>query len=171
KFQILNDGDSLASEVDDYCVVCRALSDGFLYIFQIDSSGKSEWLFPRNDLSKYSAGSNPLVMGQTIQVPSAEKDGFLYLDRNPGVEHVYAVFSVTRWTELEAELAKTSASSAATPISIKEPIGLGVRGVGGIRVDANATNSNNISPIQIVSNGGTIALSGVKPPVEASDQY
>jgi hypothetical protein len=168
KFNALKDGESLASEVDDYCVVGRALSGGYLYVFQVDSSGKAEWLFPRNDRSKYSSGSNPLVATQTFQIPAAESAGFLYLDRTPGIEHLYAVFSATRWPELEAELAKSSDEKPRKAVG--EPIGLGTRGVGGVRVE-DKTGSEATSLIEMVHGSETLALPILNAPLEASGHF
>ncbi|MBI4327137.1 MAG: hypothetical protein HY674_18025, partial [Chloroflexi bacterium] len=60
-FNPLPDGDTLASEVDDYLVVVRPMSAGYLYLFQVDSSGKKEWLFPQNSSSPFSSGTNPVA--------------------------------------------------------------------------------------------------------------
>ena len=106
EFTRLKDGDTLTSRVDGYRVVAKALAPGYLYLFQVDAAGKIDWLFPRSATSPLSHGSNPLVSGQSIQVPSAESGSTLYLDTTVGVEHVYAVFSATRWPRLEGALAR-----------------------------------------------------------------
>ena len=140
EFTRLKDGDTLTSRVDDYRVVAKAPSPGYLYLFQVDAAGKIDWLFPRNATSPLSHGSNPLVWGQSIQMPSAESGSALYLDTIVGVEHVYAVFSATRWARLEGALARPlPAGEELPPLEetsrgvVESPNALGLRGVGGVR--------------------------------------
>jgi hypothetical protein len=130
-FVPLNDGEPVASEKDDYQIIAQAFSGGYLYVFQVDSSGKKEWLFPANETSAVSSGSNPVQAGQTIQIPSAESKRALYLDTTTGYEHVYAVLSAARWPELEHALAQPGPTAAAT---VLEPNALRLRGVAGDRV-------------------------------------
>ncbi|MBM3887781.1 MAG: DUF4384 domain-containing protein, partial [Verrucomicrobia bacterium] len=161
-FTPLKDGDALASESDDYLVRAEALAPGHLYVFQVDSTGNKVWLYPRNETSSFSSGTNPLTAGQKVQVPSAEQGRALFLDRNTGVEHVYAVFAAARWPELETALAhKTGPTVAQTPTgkgqeargkgeafalssspfplspsrlpSVSAPFSLRTRGIGGLR--------------------------------------
>jgi hypothetical protein len=143
-FARLEDGDALASQQDDYFLVIRPLSSGFLYIFQLDSVGKKVWLFPRNETSDYSSGANPVVPGKVLQVPSASTNRVLFLDTTVGVEHIYSVFSATPWPEFQQALEHPDASSPSPPnekppaillqtAAIRSPIGLATRGVGGAR--------------------------------------
>ena len=106
-FSRLRDGDTLAAEADYYRLVAHALSKGYLYVFQLDAVGKTQWLFPQNDGCKFSSGTNPVKPDQALQMPSADKAPFT-LDRTVGSEHVYAIFSANRWPELEASLSKPS---------------------------------------------------------------
>jgi hypothetical protein len=140
EFTHLKDGDTLTSLVDDYRVVAKALTPGYLYLFQVDATGKIDWLFPRNAASPLSQGSKPLVAGQSIQVPAAESGKTLYLDTTVGVEHVYAVFSASRWPRLEEALARSRPAVEEPPpreeVSrgmVESPNALGLRGVGGAR--------------------------------------
>ena len=144
-FVALNDGEQLASDVDQYVLAARALSPGHLYVFQVDSSGRVDWLFPRNDASAYSAGSNPLAGGQSVRVPEDHSGLALTLDRTEGVEHVYFVFTAEPWPELERALADRPLTLAlrgggerAGAASVAEPNRLGLRGVGGTAVAADA---------------------------------
>jgi len=75
-FSKLEDGDTLASKVDDYVLVARALSQGYLYILQVDASGKTQWLFPGNDSFQSSSGSNPVKPDEVLQVPSVQTQAF-----------------------------------------------------------------------------------------------
>ncbi|MBI4659149.1 MAG: DUF4384 domain-containing protein [Verrucomicrobia bacterium] len=109
-FHWLADGDTLRSEVDDYLIVCQPLTPGYLYVFQVDSSGHTDWLFPQNPWSNYSSGSNPVVPSPIVQIPATDHSEVFYLDRTTGVEHVYAVFSALPWPDLEAALRKAARS-------------------------------------------------------------
>ncbi len=104
KLTALNNGDALTSMVDDYLLVARTLSPGYLYVFQLDSHGNKYWLYPTNPHFALSVGSNPLKAGTVVQVPGNAQA--LYLDENTGVEHVYVVYSAVAWPELEAALAE-----------------------------------------------------------------
>jgi|GEM_PF-3370431 len=136
-FSPLKDGDPVASGADDYIVALHALTDGYLYVFQIDSTGNLAWLYPSNPASKFSSGSNPVSKGQLVQIPARERGRALFLDNNLGVEHIYAVFSAARWLEFELALGQAPAIADATrpkdPITL--PFGLATRGVGGIRAE------------------------------------
>jgi serine/threonine protein kinase len=136
----LQDDDELASEVDTYRIRALPLTPGHLYVFQVDSSGKLDWLFPKNPASALSVGTNPVPSGQPIRIPAAETNG-LFLDHTTGIEHIYLVFSATRWPELEAELAKPAALAAAAQ-TVQTPNGLLTRGVGGERRKADTAALN-----------------------------
>ncbi len=152
-FRPLRDGDALASEVDDYLFVTRSSAPGYLYVFQVDSTGKTDWLFPKNPSSTASSGSNPVNPGEALQVPSTDKQCF-YLDKTAGVEHVYAIFSQTRWPELEGALSKARPSDPTVQLAsatrhVEQPFGLGTRGVAGTRPALVAFNAGqNLDRIQ-----------------------
>jgi hypothetical protein len=154
EFTSLSDGEALTSRLDDYRISAEALSPGYLYLFQVDTMGKVDWLFPRNANSPASSGSNPIEAGQLIRVPAPDSGASLYLDKTVGIEHVYAAFSVTRWPRLEQALARalpvaeeTPHVAVATRGIIDEPNALGLRGVGGVRKDAPAGGGSNPPPI------------------------
>ena len=139
--------------MDDYRVVAKALSPGYLYLFQVDAAGKIDWLFPRN-ANPYSDGSNPLVWGQSIQVPPTESGPALYLDTTVGVEHIYAVFSATRWPWLEEALARPLPAGEELPPRedtsrgvVESPNAIGLRGVGGIRPPTSPGGELGSSPV------------------------
>ena len=139
-FSPLKDGDALASEVDDYQIVAHPLTNGYLYIYQEDTSGKIDWLFPEKQSSKYSSGSNPVTPGQTF-------NRVFFLDRNEGIEHIYVTFSATPWTALEDAITMQTASfvqhqGARLTARVQKPNGLKMRGVGGIRDDTIPVNVN-----------------------------
>jgi hypothetical protein len=144
-FHLLSDGAALASHDDRYLFIVRPETEGFLYVFQIDTQGTVTWFWPENATWKLSVGHNPVTAGKGLQIPPAERHTALYLDANLGVEHLIAVFSAVRWPELETALEQ---AARATPAKGMVPdhllITRGVeeetRGVGGeesIEVDGN----------------------------------
>jgi hypothetical protein len=112
-FGPLADGDPLCSEKDDYQLVVHPKAPGFLYLFQIDSMGAVTWLFPRNPTWKRSQGLNPVRTADVVRVPASEERA-LFLDATLGVEHVYAVFSATAWTELADALGRAASATSAS---------------------------------------------------------
>jgi len=146
-FEPLQDGAELASSRDEYVIGAKPCTTGYLYVFQVDTTGHVDWLFPRNDACQYSSGTNPVHPGRAIRLP-ASNGRALTLDRTTGVEHVYFVFSAVRWPELESTLLHPVGSGAAgssatvavrgtretqqvATAHIHSANGLGLRGVGG----------------------------------------
>jgi hypothetical protein len=173
-FGLLADGDALASEADDYLIVARPLTAGYLYVFQVDSSGKIEWLFPVNENSKFSSGTNPVTAGKALQIPAAGTDRVLFLDKTRGIEHVYAVFSAARWPELETALANPTPLSSRTPsdtlaLTIQEPNGLRTRGVGGTRIDTTAADA--AEELALMLGGKTYPLPFSNQVLESSSTF
>jgi len=171
QFHRMSDGESLASQVDDYVLVVRPLSDGYLYIFQVDANGQQQWLFPQNPTSSFSSGSNPVAAAQTIQLPAKETGRVFYLDTNTGIEHIYAVFSASRWPELEAALAEPSpapmlSQTTRLAMRVEQPNQLGTRGVGGTRIDPQASTALDHS-----QNGKTYHLTLSQQVLQASAPF
>ena len=123
----LRDGESLSSK-SNYRIVFQPDKKAYFYVFQIDSTGKLDWIFPKNGASQYSAGKNPVPAGAWTQIPGGEEA--LHLDENLGIEHIYIVATPNRWDALEKAL---SDGSKATAVPVNTPIGLRTRGVGGAR--------------------------------------
>lgn len=101
----VHNGQELSSD-DRYFITMRSRQVSYLYIFQIDSTGKLDWLFPANSFSKDSSGQNPVPAGAITKVPPADRA--FYLDENLGVEHLYLVATPGPWAELEAALSQAS---------------------------------------------------------------
>src|SRR5262249_11300320 len=118
--------DRLASDEDLYRLVIRPETAGYLYVFQLDSHGRLVWMFPRNPTWEYSSGANPILASGQTQIPPQEKDA-LPLDDNVGLEHIFVVFSVTRWPQLEDAL-KQAAEERSDQDRVPEPFD-GTRGV------------------------------------------
>ena len=180
-FAPLEDGAMLASEIDDYLILAQGLSPGYLYVFQVDSAGQKSWLFPRNESCAYSSGSNPVAAGQTIQVPSPESHHALYLDARTGIEHVYAVFSATRWPGLEAALARGQRVSAGPPgtdvggeeraPTVQTPNDLRLRGVGGVVPIERTTGDPATLSIRLGGTGETQKVAVHGKALEASGSF
>jgi hypothetical protein len=142
-FAPLKNGDSLASEKDDYFIAVRPLTRGFVYVFQVDSAGRKDWLFPKNETSEYSSGVNPVEPGAVLQIPDAPSNRVLFLDRTTGREQIYTALSAERWLELEEALARQAPAAPKSEPNhpdtsllaggIRSPNDLLVRGVGGER--------------------------------------
>ena len=177
-FSRLKDGDTLASRKDDYFVALRPLSAGFLYVFQVDSTGKKEWLFPENETCSYSSGCNPVRPDEILQVPSAESDRVLFLDDTAGVEHIYTVFSATGWPDLEDALSGPVESPAPPPatgpgarlpvMTVRSPNGLLGRGVGGARVQTSTGQIAKSFLVQRTDRDQTCSLPISTQPLQAS---
>ncbi len=89
------DGSSILKSDDAYRVFLRPARRKYVYIFQEDSRGKNQWLFPRKDLEY----SNPLEPGEYF-LPSRSK--VFVLDDNVGTESIYLVVTDEPAAELEA---------------------------------------------------------------------
>jgi hypothetical protein len=120
-FHVLVDGAELTSGTDEYIVVARPYSEGYLYIFQVDSHGKTTWLFPGRD-SEHSWGVNPVNAGEIVQVPPPEARSALFLDEQVGIEQVFALFTPARWNELERLLKEHSTVGSSSPELAGAPV-------------------------------------------------
>jgi serine/threonine protein kinase len=138
QFVSLENDQTLTSGSDEYALAARPATGGFLYVFQIDSSGRAEWLFPRNPASEHSSGSNPVSAGQRVRIPP-EPAKVMVLDDVIGIEHVYFVMSAARWPALEAVLGRPSQQPIhvvtrgpgfeQNPSRVLQPNDLGLRGI------------------------------------------
>lgn len=87
----------LTGEVDSAYAIGRALKEAYLYCFVVSPAGEIKFLFPeRRD-------QNPLKDQNRIETIPAGNADLLRLigPPAPGIYHLYAVFSQTRWRELE----------------------------------------------------------------------
>jgi hypothetical protein len=170
---VLKDGETLVSGVDDYLTVLRAGSPGYLYIFQVDATGKTQWLFPQNNSSPLSSGSNPVQRGQTLRLPAAGQGGF-YLDATTGIEHLYVVFCAMRWSELEAALARPAtvpAPSVASAGVVQEPNNLLSRGIAGIHGGAVVMEVTDALGPEGVYGGSTNKLQVAGQALDAAGRF
>lgn len=137
RWRPLENGSRLSS-ADRYRIILRAPEQTYFYVFQIDTRGQVDWAFPKNSASEHSTGSNPVSPNTTVKVPEGETTMF-FLDESTGMEHVYIVATRQRWKALETKLTdligKRGMNGAGTP-GIETPMGLKLRGIGGIASDA-----------------------------------
>lgn len=168
EFDRLPDGAELASEVDDYFILVRPLTNGYLYVFQLDAEGHVQWLFPANDTSPYSSGSNPVQAEFTVTVPDGP-NRVLYLDSSEGTESIYVVLSATSWQELEGAL-KYVAERQNESSAPRQELLSSSRGVGGIR-RAPDTKAPRTSMILAQLNGKPYQLPVPIDLVQASGHF
>jgi len=100
------------TDEDSYRIRFRTREDGWVYVFQVDSSGSLSQLFPNRD---YGTAENPSSAGREYWVPSETMS--LRLDKVVGEETVYVIFSRerrNRWEEAarEAETAPETGRAA-----------------------------------------------------------
>lgn len=140
-FQILRNGDKISSD-DNYFFIFQTSEKAFIYIFQIDSRGKLDWIFPKNSTLSLSEGNNPIEPGIWHKIPEGDKDYFL--DENLGIEHFYIVSTKSRWQELEKLITEASQSYVANnPITAQ--FSLKTRGFAGKRkIKSNLPANINI---------------------------
>src|SRR5262249_23325999 len=108
----LAEGASLSS-ADLYRLPVRPAQAGPLYVFQVDTFGKLNVLFPKLPGSRFSTGENPVRATHLVNVPQSGK---LRVDANLGVEHLFVVFSPVRWPNLEDLLALSETKLDTAPV-------------------------------------------------------
>jgi hypothetical protein len=129
QWHTLEDGAELSS-AHGYRLQLTPGCKGYLYVFQVDTSGKLNVLFPALPVCQYSEGKNPVKADGEIRIPAGSP---LTLDENRGVEHVYTVLTLARWPELEADLesCERNGPRAGGEQEVQQPLLLALRGVGG----------------------------------------
>lgn len=96
KTKLVNyDGSSVLKSEDEYRVYLRPARKKYVYIYQEDSKGNGQWLFPRKDVQY----ENPLTPGEYF-LPSKSK--VFVLDNNVGTETIYLVVTDNPAEELES---------------------------------------------------------------------
>jgi serine/threonine protein kinase len=133
-WQPLSNGEDVSNS-DSYRLLFKTEAAAHVYVLQIDSSGKLDWLFPTNPMSQHSSGVNPTESDTWVQVPQGDKS--FYLDETLGIEHLYVVVTRQRWAALEQAVSRAAQASASSQ-TIKKRFGLHSRGVGGTREKKSA---------------------------------
>ena len=158
------------------CGPCR---EGFSTCSKSTRLARRPGCFRRNDASPYSSGSNPVKLEETVQIPSADSPKVLFLDRNTGVEHLYAVFSSTQWPELERALTSPGPTTPKTQSSrpdllataIRSPNGMRTRGVGGVRDEHSIKNEAETFLIQRLDNDKHASVSVSSASIRSSGSF
>ncbi len=102
EFQPLTE-DSVLHSGDYYKIIFTPKQDSYVYIFQIDSSGKIYRLFPMKRFDGVTVDNfNPLKAGRTYYIP-AEYQSFI-LDEQTGIERIYFLSSQKRDAALEVPI-------------------------------------------------------------------
>ena len=125
----VTDGETL-TENDNYKVLFQCNMQCYMYIAQLDSTGKMDPIFP----GQYVSGGNPTNPNTLLTIPPGTN--WFFLDRNTGVETIYFIASRTRRTDIEQLFNKLADANKTlvrrTPISVESPV-VFTRGIGGVR--------------------------------------
>ena len=123
------DGDVLTRN-DNYKAIFRCNMRCYMYIVQLDSTGKMDPIFP----SKHFAWGNPVQPHTVFSLPPENK--WFYLDENTGVETIYFIASRSRRMDLEQLFRKFGERNKSlvqlSPVSLDSTVVI-TRGIGGVR--------------------------------------
>jgi hypothetical protein len=123
------DGDTMTYR-DNYKVVFQSNIPCYLYIAQVDSTGKVDPIFP----SGYASGGNPVQPYTSYSVPGGTE--WFYLDNNVGVETIYVMASRQRRNDLEEILGQFEYRNQSLvqqqQVQMNQYYSL-MRGIGGVR--------------------------------------
>lgn len=97
KMQVLSEGSVLSSK-DSFAIYIRPSDTCYLYIYQIDSLGKSFRLFPNTD---YKTASNPIEPAVDCWIPNNKN--LFELDETTGKEYFYIFASIQPIAEFEGK--------------------------------------------------------------------
>jgi len=110
---------------DHYKITFTPQADGYVYIFQTDTSGKVYQLFPMSSMKGVEVHNyNPVKANTTYTLPAADKS--FYLDEQQGEEKIYFIATKQPDQSLEQQMATHLKSTQ-----------FSIRGVGGIAHDKN----------------------------------
>ena len=82
---------------DRYRVTFTPSADGYVYVYQLDSRGGADAVFPN---AAFSAGKNPIKAKQTYSIPPAGQ--WLSLDQNAGEEEIVVIAARDELTNAKA---------------------------------------------------------------------
>jgi hypothetical protein len=127
-WRVLSNREKLSSAGRYFMEIRPQDKPAHFYIFQIDSRGKLDWLFPKNPCVKWSSGRNPVGPGRWTRVPGQRRAFFL--DENLGVEHFYIVATRGPWPEFSRALLRACRSGTINR-RIQKNLNLATRGSAG----------------------------------------
>jgi len=134
KRELIQSGKTVLRSGDTYQVYVHPKEECYVYLYQVDSSGKGRWLFPNEGISQ----DNPLRAGGEYWLPGGDR--FFRLDRNPGTETIYLVASTVPATDLDFLIQQASAPSGETAGQFVK------RGVGGVRTQRSVPEATSGRP-------------------------
>ena len=101
---------SILHEGDVYGIIFRPQATGYVYIFQVASTGKIKQLFPEASLQDLApANVNPVVQGTTYYIPTEDRE--LRLGQQEQLKQIYVVASQGQQVALEDEYRRMLLSS------------------------------------------------------------
>ena len=99
--------ESILRSGDSYKIIFTPDRNVYVYIFQVDSSGKMVRLFPMKSFGGVTVNNfNPVTRGQTYHIPAENKSFFL--DQQTGVETIYFLASAKPDQTLEASVQESA---------------------------------------------------------------
>ena len=112
---------------DNFALVVKPEQASYLYIWQIDSSGRALRLFPNAEFNNH---SNPVAMGEAVWLPSANtRHHWFHLDLRAGKEEFVVVAAAAPLAEVERAFKmfplKGSADPTTNPIILKALLAAG----------------------------------------------
>ncbi len=133
----IKDGDTLTQQ-DNYKVQYQCNTECYVYIAQLDATGKLDPIVP----SQFVSYKNPMTPNVLYSVPVDRN--WLFLDDNKGIEQIYFMVSRTRRPDIEALFSQiTNANKTIVqqaPFSMQSATVLS-RGIGGMRKGKEQTVS------------------------------
>lgn len=117
---------------DHYKITFTPQADGYIYIFQTDTSGKVYQLFPMSSMKGVEVHNyNPVKANVTYTLPAADKS--FYLDEQQGEEKIYFIAAKQPDQTLEQHMATHLKSSQ-----------FSMRGVGGVAHDKKTQQTSEV---------------------------
>ena len=131
----VKDGE-LLTPADNYKLQLGCSIECYVYIAQLDSTGKMQPIAPNQTLGIV----NPIVANQIYSLPNG--NDWFYLDDQTGVETIYVIVSKTARPDIDLIFEKITAANKLLvqkeELKIEEPLLL-TRGIGGVRAGSKAT--------------------------------
>jgi len=140
-YELVRDHGTVLRTGDTYSVYLRPKSDCYVYVYQVDSSGKGFWLFPGDGSA---ALQNPLKADTDYWVP--RRDKCFKLDQTTGQETVYLVASSRPIEDFNSLKQQPSASAEEVVAQIQ------CRGVGGVKPMETPPPAAETAPTQVPVN-------------------
>lgn len=154
------DGDTLTAR-DNYKVQISCNTDCWVYIAQMDATGKVDPILP----SGFVNVSNPLNANELYSLP--EENNWFHLDDNQGIEQIYFIVSQTPRPDIESIFTQFESINQKlvqkSTIKIEKPFVL-TRGIQGIRaakeqiVTMRSGKNMTYEPTQLESLGGDVVI-------------